>query len=302
MKKVLSQYALLFLLGLVFVSCEDEPGDDELNGNGPSAPLVFTAKIAGDDWTATTATATYSYNCEILVIHASASDGTSIDLFFEDIASPMSYPISASSLSFLNFTDEFGSVFSSWNSLAGDNNVGSLSLSAFDATGEKATGAFGGTVYFGGSLFISITNGDFSDIVFTTDMSTEICDVEGPEYPETLVNWKINDFERSANNLIEDTSGDTLIAVKYGTTAGDNVAFEFDPEVEPGIYQILLEDGATAEFEIESVQQYNTGGSITVIEHDLEAKYIHGVFNATLIAAVSGDNNTISDGEFFINY
>lgn len=302
MKKVLSRYTLLFIMALVFVSCDDNPGDDELNGRTPGAPVMFTAMVAGDSWAATTVTATYSFLCETFIIQASAADGTSIALFFEDIESPMTFPLSEISVSSLTYTDEFGSMFSNLNSPAGENPVGQITLSDFNATTARASGQFGGSVYFGGSLSVSITGGDFESIVFTTDMVTEDCDIDGPEYPETLVNWRINDFERSANNLIDDTSNDTSIAVQYGTTAGDKVAFVFDHEIEVGDYHILQDDGATATFEIENVQQYNTGGVITIIEHDLDANYIHGVFNASVVAAVSGDNNTITDGEFFINY
>ena len=90
--------------------------------------------------------------------------------------------------------------------------------------------------------------------------------------------------------------------MEYGTAGGDNVAFVFNHEIEQGIYLILDENEASATFLIENVQQYTTGGSITIIEHDLDANFIHGVFDATVVAAVSGDNNVISNGEFFINY
>ena len=275
----------------------------------PDEPLSFTASVDGEPWAATSTVSTHSFLCQTLILSGTASNGSSLELFYEGVTAFESFELSSASPSYLRYISPGGEAFSSQNVPTAGTSSGVVYLDAFEGTEEVASGQFAGAAYAEGNpVPVVINDGVFEDIGFTIDLTSEDCPeppVVEEENPETLVTWKINGNLIATDNLISDEDSNDLVKeVLYGTTEGDYARLRFNRDVEPGTFPLdNTSQEANVFFAIGFSVYFNVSGTLTITEHDTENNYIEGTFNAELEqSGDSGTPATISEGQFFITY
>jgi hypothetical protein len=174
--KTIKSILKLFILTLAFttVSCDDEPVDPVLDlSAGSSSGSVFTAKIDGNDFIASTKFGDFSSTAlgNQLIVSGLTNNGKSISI---QIINPgvgtFAANTASSNLCVLQYFDSsLGSIngaFSSFNPIS-NTSVGTVTITEFDRTNDLVSGTFSFSAYnISNSTTKLVTNGVFTDIEF----------------------------------------------------------------------------------------------------------------------------------------
>ncbi|UGS22743.1 DUF6252 family protein [Flavobacterium channae] len=174
--KTIKSIVTLFVLSIAFstVSCDNEPVDPALDlSAGGSVSSVFTAKIDGNDFTASTTVGDFTSTTlgNQLIISGLTSNGKSISIqIINPAVGTFAASTSSSDLCLLQYFDTAlgatNGAFSSYNPIS-NTSVGTVTITEFDRTNDLVSGTFSFSAYnVSNSTTKSITNGVFTDIEF----------------------------------------------------------------------------------------------------------------------------------------
>lgn len=289
-----------FVAGSLFMSsCKKDSDSDSSGTTGGSAG--FTAKVDGVAWTSTTTGATYRYG--VFVLSGKSSTGSSIILRVKPMSGSETiapYFMMYSSTDNVGVymesaSDSLGYATNQYLSMPGTESI--LNFTKFDVASKKVSGTF--TIYVKRLLDnkTKTITGTFTDVVY---------DDQVPPTPGKTMTAKVNGVSWTAASVFGLYSSMTSsVTITANASNGSTIGLNIPISVKAGQTLTPSTFGTTR-------AQYNPtsstfkgadSGSITVTEHDKDAKVMKGTFNFIAEDAMgSGPKDTITNGSFVVTY
>lgn len=283
MKSFLKMLTLMACgLGLVLVGCND---DDNAQPQG-----TMTANVDGSPWTATEVGAVMQGG--LTNITGKATDGTIITLTL-DGQTEGTYPLLQNSLSAGVFSDQ---VNPSWVSNQGNDVTAIVTVTDINTSDSTISGEFKFIAYrLVDNTQKVITEGKFSNITFTTTISTT-----GDSFLKAKVDGTL--FQASATFASLNFG---ILQVSGSSSNGEkSIGLVLDPDITVGEHD-LEGIGST------NAAQYNPNsstflgsdsGKINITLHNKTTKVIEGTFHFEASELGGGASASITEGEFKAKY
>lgn len=299
MKKLLNAF-LLAAFAVCSLSMSSCKKDDD-SGTTPTSKVAFTATIDGAAWTSTTTGATYRYG--VFVLSGKSSTGASIILRVKPFAgNEMISPY----MMFQGSTDNVGIYMeSSVDSLAyatnqytskpGDESM--LTFSKFDAGTKTVSGTFTIKVKRLLDNKTKAITGTFTDIVY---------DDKIPPTPGKTMTAKVNGTTWTAASVVGTYSSFTSSVLITGNASnGTTIGLNIPTTATAGQTLTPSAFGSVRAQYNPTSSTYKTAdsGSITITEHDKDAKVMKGTFNFVAVDPMGGGtSDNITAGSFVVVY
>lgn len=266
-----------------------------------TASVSFSGTVDGAAWASAATGATYRYG--VFVLSGKSSSGASIILRvtpmagYETIGPYMMFQGSTDNVGIYmeDAADSLAYATNQYNSKPGDEST--LTFSKFDVTSKKVSGTFSIKVKRLLDNKTRVITGTFTDIVYDdkippTPGKTMTAKVNGSTWTATSVFGVYSSFTKTVAITGNASNGTTIgLNIPVSAKAGDKLtpsAF--------GTVRAQYNPSSTV-FKAADV------GTITVTEHDKDAKVMKGTFEFTAEDPMSGGNpDNITAGSFVVVY
>ena len=278
----MSKYHFIYLLAglLTFSACKEEE------------PLVVTqtaslsAVINGLNWTANKATMGATIIDGVTNISGITADDQVITITL-NTTTPGTFPLSDGYSYVMAYLEDQNGNNPAYTSNAIASNIGRVVITEIDTKKSVMSGRFNGDVLRSiDNERIEITNGQFIDIPFTT----EVVPVEEEEEEEEEVEVEEEEFFLKAEidgnlwkapSLTGSTLNDDLSIMAINASTYESITFSFPMSITKGNFQmgdLFTEYGAQYNMN-QSNYLMAESGTLEITEHDTEKKELAGTFS-----------------------
>lgn len=285
MKKVLLSSVYLFaFLALMLSSCDKEDEEEE-QSNNPVASM--TAKIDDVDWTANQSGCSVSNGKAGIAGTGSQAPSIiiSLDGFSEDTY-------------LLEFNGNSAGIVNDGNVTYATNSDpqagGSVTITSINTTDSVMSGIFEFVAYgFSNKGFISVTEGTFTDIPFSTEL---------PGTPNNSLEVDIDGSTFTASSVTSSVLMSKIIISASDAQVTETVGITVNEDISVGTYDIGLFGDVSAMYLLGSVTMTPTSGTLVISKHDESQNILEGTFEFEAEELLGTNSASLTNGSFKVNY
>ncbi len=301
----MSKYHFIYLLAglLSFSACKEEE------------PIIVTktaslsAVINGLNWTANNATMGATIIDGVTNISGISADNQVITITL-NTTTPGTFPLSDGYSYVMAYVEDQNSNDPAYTSNAIATNVGRVVITEIDKKKSVMSGRFNGDVLRSNdNERIEITNGQFIDIPFTTEVvpveeEEEETEVEVEE-GEFFLKAEIDGNLWKAPSLTGATLNDDLSIMAINAITYESITFSFPMSITKGNFQmgdLFTDYGAQYNMD-QSTYLMAESGTLEITEHDTEKKELAGTFSFEAKEFGGGTKTaSVQNGSFRVQY
>jgi len=259
-------YTLLFSLFL-FISCEN------IETNSPA----LQAEIDHVLFKALDASALQNNDGTYLVQGVTGNETLSLKISNIEVGT---YNVGGGSNNYATFENVIGSLYTT-----NPEGSGQVIITNRDTSINAISGTFNFTAMIPGIATITVHNGVFFEVLYTSDT--------GNNSSDGTMTANIDNNSLNPNSVNAADTGNSIVILGANNTS--SVYLKVPIDVATGFYD-LPENGFSARYTLNTVEENALTGSIIIISHDIAAKTLAGTFS------FATENYVIEQGQFNVSY
>lgn len=280
--------SLILVTGLFFANCKKDSGGSNTGGGNNSGAM--TAKVDGTAWTANTAGASIVNG--VMNITGIGGDGSTITMTIQaDQEGTYALDFGGQNAGVYMKSGANNSFLSNAHADAG----GTVTVTSINSANKTMSGTFSYEGYHPTDMiFINITEGQFTDIPYTTDVgggsnNSLSADIDGSSWTATAVNGAV------ALGRLTIVGSDNQGVVSVSVSMPEDVAV--------GTYDLTFLGDYIGQYNKFSTEFLSSDdGKLNITKHDKSGKKIEGTFNFNASDFNGTLNSAITNGSFVVSY